>query len=34
MITFIGITGSILHIRDKSKQKAIEEQILIQLKKK
>ena len=34
MITFIDITESILYIRNKSKQKATVERILIQLKKK
>ena len=34
MITFIDITASILYIRNKSKQKATVERILIQLKKK
>ena len=34
MITFIDITESILYIRNKSKQKATAERILIQLEKK
>ena len=34
MITFIDITKNILYIRNKSKQKATAERILIQLKKK